>query len=208
MKTGKNYLFIGYMIVFIQLIVQNAEAQKIELSPFIGYETGGKLRTTAGFLYVGGGVDYGGSFNYTFSKGSQVELSYSHLKSNLDVDEGYNRVRVCDLAVDFYSVGGLKEIRPGEMVNPYALISLGLVNYRPLEGDYSNATLMHFSFAGGVKFPVSDRIGFRLQARFLMPIWSEGKYFYDDSSSDGAVTGTKPGLIQGDFTAAVIFAIK
>jgi hypothetical protein len=208
MKTKNKLFFIGFIMVLAQFIMQNTEAQKIELTPFAGYETGCKLRTTKGFLYVGNGFDYGGSLNYSFSKGSQIEFSYSHMKSNLDIDEGNNRLRVCDLAVDFFSVGGLQEIRPGDVVNPYALISLGFVNFRPLSDDYSTANLMHFSFAGGVKIAASDRVGFRIQARLLMPILNKGKYFYDDSSSSGDIASSKPGLIQGDFTVGVIFKLK
>jgi hypothetical protein len=199
--------FTGLAILFLLTLITNVNAQKIELSPFVGYETGGRLHTSLGYLYIGDGMDFGGSLNYTITSGRQVELSYSHMKSNLDIDGGTNRRRLGDLAVDYYSIGGLQEIRPGEKVNPYAMLAMGLVNYRSVSGNYSNETLMHISLSGGVKISLSSRIGLRLQARFLMPIWFEGVYFAGNPDASDIGISTTPGAVQGDFTTALVFKL-
>ena len=40
-----------------------------------------------------------------------------------------------DLAVDYYSLGILQEIKPDAKATPYGLFTLGVVNYRPTQGD-------------------------------------------------------------------------
>jgi hypothetical protein len=207
MTAVKKSYFTSLAMIFLLIVFSNVKAQKIELSPFAGYETGGRLHTSLGYLYIGDGMDFGGSLNYTISSGKQVELSYSHMQSYLDIDGGTNRRRLGDLAVDYYSIGGLQEIRPGEKVNPYALLAMGLVNYRSVSGNYSNETLMHFSLSGGVKISLSSRIGLRLQARFLMPIWFEGVYFAGNPDASDIGISTTPGAVQGDFTTALIFKL-
>jgi hypothetical protein len=208
MISTKYCFSVSLTVIVAILSSENALSQKIELSPFIGYETGGRLITSNGYLYVGDGMDYGASLNYTYKPGRQFELSYSHMKSNLDVDEGYNRVRVCDLSVNYYSAGILREFRPEDKMNPYGLAAIGIVNYRPLSGEYSNENLMHFSFSGGVKIKPSDKIGFRLQARLLIPIWANGSYFTGDPNGTPVTVTTRPGAVQCDFTAAIIIALK
>jgi hypothetical protein len=204
-KTG--YIRIA-IILSIFFYSESAKAQKIELSPFAGYETGGRLYTDQGYLYVGNGMDYGASINYSYKPGRQFELSYSHMKSNLDVDEGYNRVRVCDLSVNYYSIGVLRELGQGKKMTPYGLASLGIVNYRPLSGEFSNENLVHFSFSGGVKLFPSEKIGLRLQARLLIPIWADGSYFTGDPNGTTVTVTTRPGAVQCDFTASVIFVLN
>jgi len=208
MIITKNSLSVIITIFLLFLAVENADSQKIELSPFIGYETGGRLVSSNGYLYVGNGMDFGASFNYTYKPGREIELSYSHMKSDLDADDGYNRVSVCDLNVDYYSIGLLREFSQNKKTVPYGLLAAGLVNYLPQSGAYSNEKLVHFSFSGGVKIYPSDRIGFRLQGRLLIPIWTDGSYFTGDPSGTPVTVTTRPGAVQCDFTAAVILVLK
>jgi hypothetical protein len=203
----KVYLSALISMTILISALTNAEAQKIEISPFLGYETGARLHTSQGFLYIGGGMNYGGVLDYTFSRGTQLELSYSHMKSNIDVDDGNNRVRLDDLTVDYYSIGGLREFLPGETLVPYAMGEMGWVNYRPLTGTYSSENMMHVSIAGGVKYYASRRIGFRMQARLSVPIFYKGLYFTDGSSGSGQGLKGAAGAVQGDFTAALFIVI-
>ena len=183
------------------------KGQILELSPFIGYETSGRLWTTKGYLRVGDGMDYGGSLDFRFAYGSQFEFSYSHMMSTLTLDEGFVSNKLCDLAVDYFSFGGLKELNTGETVVPYGLASLGWVNYRPSD-TYHNENMMHISIAGGVKVYATNRIGLRLQARLLMPIWYSGLYFSGGTGGAGLGLSATAAAVQGDFTAALIFVIK
>ncbi len=191
-------------IILLIPTFSQVKAQTIELTPFFGYETGGKLYTSSGYLRVTDGMNFGGAIDYTIRSGSQIEFSYNHLSSTLNLDEGYNEYKLCDIGINYYSIGGLQELRPGEIVVPYFMASMGWVNYRPSD-TYRNENLMHLSLAGGVKIFANDRIGLRLQARFLMPVWYNGVFFTGGTGGNGVDVHASVAAVQGDFTAALIF---
>ena len=213
MATKSRLLFVTIAMAFMLVAVNKVNAQKIELSPFLGYETGAYIHTSLGDLHIGDGMDWGGSLNVGMGAGRYVELSYSHLQSFLDLENGIATERICDLAVDYYSIGALQEIMPDQKVTPYGLFTLGWVNYRPsnpttITNDYSNENKMHVSLAAGIKINASERIGLRLQARLLMPLYYSGTYLY--AGGGGAGYGVSGGIygVQGDFTAALVIKIK
>jgi hypothetical protein len=183
-------------------------AQKIELSPFVGYETGSSVYTSLGYLIIGDGTDYGATADFNLGGNRYVELSFSHMMTNLNVDEGYNETFVCDLGVNYYSIGLLQDMRPSSRIVPYGLLSLGLVNYRPQTDGISGENKMHFSFAGGIKLKASERIGFRVQARLLMPVFFSGAYFSGGTGGAGASVSATSVAFQGDFTAAIVFVLR
>jgi hypothetical protein len=207
MKTKNARLLTSLVITLLFLFTAQVNAQKIELTPFIGYETGAKIYTNQGYLRIGDGMDFGGSLDIGFGTGRYAELSYSHLSSYLNHEGSMTDEKLCDLAVDYYSVGVLQEIRPSAKATPYGLFTLGVVSYRPAT-DYSPENKMHVSLAGGVKIRATERIGIRLQARLLMPIYYAGTYF--SAGTGGAGYGISGGIIavQGDFTGALVFMLK
>jgi hypothetical protein len=184
------------------------EAQKVELSPFIGYETGATLYTSLGYLYLGDGMDYGGSVDFNLGGNRFAELSYSHMMTKLNIDEGYNEEFLCDLGVNYYSIGLLQETKPLSKITPYGLFTLGWVNYNPQTEDISGENKMHFSFAGGIKIHATERIGLRLQARLLMPIMYAGAYFSGGTGGTNMSVSATSVAFQGDFTAALVFVIR
>jgi hypothetical protein len=213
MITKKRLLIVTIVLAFMIVTVDTANSQKIELSPFIGYETGAIIHTSLGDLHIGDGMDFGGSINVGMGGGRYVELSYSHLATYLNLENGITTERLCDLATDYYSIGALQEIMPDEKVTPYGLFTLGWVNYRPsnptnIANDYSNENKMHVSLAGGIKVNASEKIGIRLQARLLMPLYMNGMYF--SAGTGGAGYGVSGGVygVQGDFTLALVLKIK
>lgn len=196
------------LLLLINTGLTAVRAQKIELSPFIGYETGSTVYTSLGYLYIGDGMDYGGTLDFNLGKNRFAEISFSHMMTALNVDEGYNERFLCDLGVNYYSIGILQETKPLSKISPYGLLSLGWVNYKPQTDDYSGENKMHVSLAAGVKIRASERIGLRLQARLLMPILYAGTYFSTGTGGTDMSVTTTSVAFQGDFTAALVFVIK
>lgn len=213
MMTKKTVFSLSIVMVFLIGTINYSNAQKIELSPFLGYETGAIVHTSLGDLHIGDGMDWGGSINVGMGGGRYVELSYSHLKSYLNLETGIATDRLCDLATDYYSIGALQEIMPDAKATPYGLFTLGWVNYRPSNftdpsHNFSNENKMHISLGGGIKINASEKIGIRLQARLLMPLYYAGTYF--SAGTGGAGYGVSGGVygVQGDFTAALVLKIR
>ena len=199
----------AFSLVLMVTGMSGVNAQRIEISPFAGYETGATLYTSLGYLYIKDGMDYGVNADFRLGAGNRfLEVSFSHMMTELNIDEGYNEVYVCDLGVNYYSLGLLQETKPLGRFTPYGLFSLGVVNYKPQDTDISGENKMHFSLAGGIRIKATDRIGIRLQARLLMPVMYAGTYFSGGTGgADMSVSATSVAF-QGDFTAALVFAIR
>jgi len=187
---------------------RDLSAQKLELSPFIGYETRATLYTSLGYLYIGSGMDYGAAVDFNLGKNLYAEASYSHMMTNLNIDEGYNERYLWDLGVNYYSLGILQEIRAEAKLSPYGLFSLGWVNYRPQMDNISVENKMHISVAGGFKIRATERIRLRLQARLLMPIMYAGRYFSGGPGGTDMTVSATSVAFQGDFTAALVFVLR
>lgn len=208
MKNKRANLIIGIAVAILVVSVTQINAQKVELSPFVGYETGANIYSSYGDLHIGDGMDWGGSLDVGMGGGRYGEFSYSHMASYLDLESGITNERLCDLAIDYYSLGILQEVRPDSKATPYGLFTLGIVNYRPTTGDISGENKMHISLAGGVKIKTSERIGIRLQARLLMPLYYAGTYFTAGTGGAGVSMGGGIKGVQGDFTAALVINLR
>jgi hypothetical protein len=206
MKTYKTLLTTFLLMTLLIASGVQVKAQRIEITPFIGYITGAQANTNLGTLHIGDGMDFGGSVDIGLGGGRFAEVSYTHLKSYLNYEQALNTTRVCDLAVDYYSIGVLQEVRPNAKVSPYGLLTFGLVNYRPTTGGISSENKMNVSLAGGIKIRATENIGLRLQARLLMPIYYAGTYFTIGSGGAGYSMAGGVVAVQGDFTAALVFA--
>ena len=207
MTLKKRYLFACLVLAISLTAGSHLKAQNIELTPIIGYETAAKINTSSGDLRINDGLVYGGALNVGLGGGRYAEFSYTHMASDLSI-EGIVREDICDLAVDYYSLGALQELMPGAKATPYGLFTLGIVNYRPTSGGYSSENKMHVSLAGGVKIRASERVGIRLQARLLMPLYYAGTYF--SVGTGGAGYGISGGIrgVQGDFPAGLFLVLK
>jgi hypothetical protein len=208
MKNKRANLLICNICTILLVTVTQARAQKIELSPFIGYETGAQIHSSLGDLHIDDGMDWGGSLDVGIGGGRYGEFSYSHMASSVHVTGGLTSYEPVNLAVDYYSLGMLQEIKPDAKATPYGLFTLGIVNYRQTSGGDAAENKMHISLAGGVKIKASERVGLRLQARLLMPLYYAGTYF--GVGTGGASAGVSGGIqgVQGDFTAALVINLR
>ena len=208
MANEKSFSVGSILMLLLFAGIADAKAQRVELSPFIGYETGSTVYTSLGYLYIGGGMDFGGNLDFSMGKNRYAEISYSHMMTELNVDDGSNERYLFDLGVNYYSIGILQETKPFSKLSPYGLFSIGWVNYNPQTDDYSGENKMHVSLAGGVKIKATDRIGLRLQARLLMPVFYAGTNFSSGTGGTSMNVSATSVAFQGDFTAAIFFVIR
>jgi hypothetical protein len=199
----------GSILMFLLFAgIADAKAQRVELSPLIGYETGSTVYTSLGYIYIGDGMDFGGNIDWRIGNNRYAEISFSHMMTSLNVDDGSNERYLFDLGVNYYSIGILQETKPLSKLSPYGLLSLGWVNFNPQTDDYSGENKMHFSLAGGLKIRATERIGFRLQARLLMPIFYTGTNFSSGTGGTSMNVSATSVAFQGDFTAALVIVIR
>jgi hypothetical protein len=67
--------------------VPEARAQKVEITPFVGYQFGGEVAVRNGNLRISDDVNYGLILDVTVNRTGQVEASYTRQDTRLVFDE-------------------------------------------------------------------------------------------------------------------------
>jgi hypothetical protein len=198
-KTIRSLFFFSFLLIFF-----SSSAQHIAISPVTGYATGTHLKTDLGNLRISDGLVIGAALDASIGHGKYAQLSISHLGSSLDLDGGFTQQRICNLSINYYSVGYMQEFKPDATLSPFGLLGAGLVNYNPVNDGISSTNRLHLALAGGIRYKAGERTAIRIQGRLLMPFFAGGSYF---SKETGAVGYGIPGGMKGvciDFTAALV----
>ena len=72
----KKYLIFLNVLMFLTVF---SYAQRIELTPFAGYQLGGKRGYVQGDFKIINNVNFGGNLGIIFPRGSGIEFSYSFM---------------------------------------------------------------------------------------------------------------------------------
>ena len=193
-------------------IVISSSAQ-IELNAYAGYVPGAKFSyyyNSGSRLRIDGGSNFGFAIGKVLPNTMTVELSYNHFQSVLKQEGGVAIFEPRDIIVEYYQLGVLKPLMEGDTFIPYGLFSLGASRFAP---DGASEDYWRFAInAGlGMKYFFTDKIGIRLQARLLMPLYFAGAGFGCGISTGGSSCGTGIGMgseiLQADFTGGVILRV-
>ena len=183
------------------------DSHRFEISPFAGYQFGGKLGIQAGTLSIKDVMNYGVALDIYIRPGVQIELSYTRQDTELRLRDIFTGQRspLFDMAVEYYQIGGLYELRTGR-VRPYGLLSVGLTHFNPKPKDRSSEWRFSFGFGGGVKAFVTERIGFRFQGRMLFPYFGQGGGLWCSAPGGCFVSLDGRLVVQADFTGGIFLA--
>lgn len=206
MKNLKLSVIALIALFLVFAIPVRLNAQHLEFGPFAGYETGGKVYTNLGYLRVNYGMNYGGTISFGLDEDAQFEFSYNHMNSTLSLDNGEHIINSTDVNVDYYMFGLVGAQRLGDRFLPFYGGSLGWVHYGTPSEKYANEALFAINVSGGMKFLITERIGIKIQARLLMPLYASGYYFAGTGGTGYGVTSTCV-MVQGDFTGGLYFII-
>ena len=184
-----------YFITFILLFTLAANAQIVQINPYVGWTTSsalqmyyGKVRTTDGINY-GGNLSFGkGMSSGGFTQNAFIELQYNYLKTDLEF-ESYTvepDQALGDIAMHNIMIGGIKG-SGNEKVVGYGGTYLGATIFDPADSKYEGQTRFTLSFGAGLKYAASPKVGIRLHAQMYMPFW--GSDFYVGWGGSGANAG-------------------
>ncbi len=198
--------------ILVLAIVVTSSAQ-IELNVYGGYVPGANTAYSySGYrLRIDGGGNFGIGIGKTLPNKMTVELSYNHFESTLKQSGGlFVEVPEQDITVEYYQIGTLKPLMEGETFIPYGLFSLGASRFAA-----EKASQDHWRFAInaglGMKYFFTDKVGIRLQARILMPLYFQGAGFGCSIGTGGSSCGTGIGMgseiLQADFTGGVVLKL-
>lgn len=194
---------LGFFCFFSSL------AQEVQVNPFANYFLAGRLNGYYADAHFDKGPDFGFGVSYGLGKGKHVEASYTFAKSGGYLEDNSTGTihNSTDMNFGYVQIGYVQEIIPKEKpeLRPFGLFTVGAAYLNP--GDPAFLTEWKFAAAlgGGVKYFITDMVGFRVQARLLMPL-----FFSSISGTCDSYYGCSTGidsftsLAQGDVGGGLI----
>ncbi|NPA37444.1 MAG: hypothetical protein GXO47_11415 [Chlorobi bacterium] len=183
----------------------------IEFTPIMGYQLNGKIEFIEGDFKMDNAVNYGGMLSVKVGPGTYGEFTFTRS----DTKAFYRRffdseVYKYNMSVNYFQFGGVKEAGHGRVL-PFGLFEGGVTWFQMKDKYVDNEAVFSVSLGGGVKVWLNDRIGLRLQGRFLMPLYVYGSGFFVGIGTGGPSAGlsmnTNLLTLQGDFTGGLIFRL-
>jgi hypothetical protein len=192
------------------LLSLTAAAQNLQLAGYIGHQTPSSLDVYYGRLRTSYGTNYGGTV--TFGRGpsaagkSWVEVQYNYKEAGLNYyDYKTNSLYTAgNLTIHNVLVGPMKEVDK-DRIRPYGGLMLGVTVYKP---DFAvEDWRFTVSVVAGVKISIIDRLGLRLQAQLLAPM-----YFTDAAAAwspgyGNSVAISSTAIVSAGFNAGIYFNI-
>lgn len=148
-------------------------AEKWEVAPFVGYETGGTFPvnnslTTSQFR-VNSGMSFGSYVDYSVTENFQAEFMWDRTNTSFSAQNALTGLytKAFDSDIDQFELGALYMFRNSEAkVRPFAAGGIG-VTHEYNGGSNTNHTLLSFGLGGGVKYRLSRHFSLRGDARWL-----------------------------------------
>lgn len=158
------------------LATSAAVAQRVELTPFAGYRSGGgfEIRGVDDFgpfvdqLDLDDAAAYGLLLDLGLNRNFQLELGFSRQETDLGVDLGFlGPVEPLGrIDVDVWHLGLLYQWGRGQ-VRPFVVPSIGATSFDPVEPGFSSESRLSVGFGAGVKAMVDRHVGVRLEGRWV-----------------------------------------
>ena len=147
---------------------------RFELTPFGGYTWGGTIFSDTTTLFTED-VSAASSGNYGLNFGipigysnMKLELMFNRQDTNLTTGGGglfEPENRVANFHVTYYHGGLLIPFNQSRNVTPFVIVSAGVGSLQPDISGVSSSNRFSASAGVGVKVPVSDNFGIRLEGR-------------------------------------------
>jgi hypothetical protein len=201
----------GLFAVALSIVLTPAglAAQRIEITPFGGFQFGGNLRVQSGDLSVSSGLNYGFTFDISFAPGGKIEFLYSRQKTDLKLEDGTTGAvsTLFDMAVEFIHVGVVYEWDL-EKVKPFVVLTGGVTRTVPQGVDRESARWASGIFGGGAKTFISEQVGVKAQGRLAFSWVRAGdELFCAPAIAGGCLVGLQRKLMtQGMLTGGVFVA--
>jgi hypothetical protein len=203
------------------LLAQNyGGGPKVEVTPFGGFQWNTRTNTYGGYISTKDGVNFGGTIDVELRRDVELELLYIYFPSEAKIvieNSGFNSFSsdYVEIETHYMQIGYIRSFQKGGKVEPFFAGTIGAVLFTGSDVQLPNGTkvggedLWRFAFTlgGGARIYLSDKFGIRLQGRIMAPVYFAGAGLYFGTGGSGfGVSGGLP-ILQGDFTAGLIFRL-
>jgi opacity protein-like surface antigen len=169
----------------LSLPAQAADESKqynhFEFTPFVGYLAGGEFEdpTDGSDRDLDAGTDYGLFADAAADWWRHYEMIYVRQSSKVDGAVPF------DLDVEYLQFGGTVSYPDTEYTHviPYIGMTVGAARFTPDGPGLNDETKFAFTLGGGLRIPINDRFGVRLDLRAFGTVLSSDSEFFCVSSS-------------------------
>jgi opacity protein-like surface antigen len=166
-------MFMLSLVAISPAFGQWRDITKWEVSPFVGYETGGSYPVNNSFiidrLRVDGGLSFGTFIDYSLTENSQAEFMWSRNNTSFSERDAATHTYTKAFNSDFdqFSFGFLYMLKNSERkLRPFIAAGVGFA-HESNSGGNSNHTLLAFNLGGGAKYELARHVALRGDLRWL-----------------------------------------
>lgn len=185
---------------------QPKEYNNFEFTPFVGYMAGGEFEdpTDSSSRDLDAGSDFGIFVNAASDWWRHYEMLYVRQSTKVKGFEPF------DMDVEYLQFGGTVSYPDAEYTHviPYIGMTVGAARFSPDGAGLDDETKFAFTLGGGLRIPINDRFGVRLDLRaFGTVLSSEGDIFCVSSSGGGTCRIKAKGDILLQYSANLGFIV-
>ena len=173
-----RFRFALLTTVFVFIAAAPVRAQwvdykKWEVSPFVGYETGGSYPVTNSFtidkLRINASSSYGTFIDYSLTENTQAEFMWARNNTSFSAHDVTTNSYAKAFNSDFdqFTFGFLYMFRSAEQkLRPFMAGGIGF-SHEFNDGPNPNRTLLAFALGGGAKYTLTPHFALRGDLRYL-----------------------------------------
>jgi opacity protein-like surface antigen len=204
-------LLLPFALLLLLLPAAARAAGRVEITPFAGFTFGGNFEdnTTGASLKVGESGSVGLILGYRDTPETHYELFYSFQRTDLRGSGTFGGNPLFDLDIHYLHLGGTYEFVGESKVLPFISGGLGATFLVPTGEGLDSSTNFSLSLGGGVKVPVTGRVGLRFEGRGYMTILPDSTEVFCVSSGGAscAVRVTGDVLWQFQLLGGIYFGL-
>lgn len=194
-------------IIFLMLL--GANSYSAEITPLLGYRGGGEFidGTTNKKHTIVSSEIYGLIVSWPYERGKTYEIYYSHQSSDLNsisvtVPSPTGTADI-PLTIDYLHFGGTAPISSEKDLQTFVSGGLGFTYLSPDFTGAQSDLRASFSIGVGLKYPITERIAFRLETRGLATLFNNNSAIFCSGGCAIQINGNL--FLQGEVFAGVAF---
>ena len=210
---------LGVLVLGVMAFTAGAHAQssssgsqyyKWELTPFVGFETGGSFPVqsspTVDRLRANSSLSFGTFIDRSLTENFQFEFMWNSNRTKFAEHDiiGNEYINAYNSDIDQLHFGILYMFRNSEKkLRPYAAAGLGFTHFDN-SGMNANDNAFSYGVGGGVKYYALKHLGFRADLRYVPTYENSSPQQFCDSFGNCFTANQRNFLNRGNFTGGVI----
>lgn len=159
-----RFLLLAVAVAVLHVQASVAHALDYEITPIVGWRTSSSLEEESTGATIN--LKETGSFGIILSMKQKSDTHYDFLfsRQNTELQSSASPENTTSLRFDYYHLGGTV-FYDHENLHPFVTGGLGATHISPANDIFSSETKFSFSIGAGLKFPLTQNMGLRLEAR-------------------------------------------